>query len=422
MNDAPDAANDTRTVLAASGNATLDVLVNDTNVDSGEDLTITAVTQPASGQGSVAISTDKKSLIYTPPSASFTGTVTVTYTISDSTLTDTATLTITVNNFVPRSIGGTVVLDSSASATAAYGGVDYVLSGTDITGQAQRFTVSTRNDGSFLQNNLAPGTYTISRPVLPFLENSAESMTVTSAPTDTSNTSLKSAIGSLKAQYISIRDFLGSAAANSVMFAVSPGSGESWYAVRSGWTGFSNIQGRLDAAATTLTVTATNASNQNVSTALPLSGAASKVSVLATEGDTRLLRVTGAPGSLNFQVVTTTSSASGEGEGGSSLANSKVSSSSNGLVAEGEAAPEIVSASNNRNGMSSPSQVLRQMLGSNLNSSSSSLVTATTNLQPGAVDSALSEIDTISLASSEVDQLTSASPESDDIDSALLAM
>ncbi len=294
VNDAPDAADDTRTVLASSGDSNLDVMVNDTNVDTGENLKITGVTQPPAGQGSIAISADQKSLIYSPPSVSFTGNVTFTYTISDNTLTDTATVTVTVNNFTPRSLGGNVVL-SQLNSPQAIGGVDYTISGTDVTGAAKTYSVSTNHAGSFVQNNVAPGTYTISRPALPFLEDKGESMTVTSAVSDTSNTSLKSAIGSLKAQYISIRDFLGSAALNSVMFAVSPGSGESWYAIRNGWTGFSNVQGRLDAAATTLTVTAVNASNQNVSAALPLTGTASKVSVLATEGDTRLLRVTGAP-------------------------------------------------------------------------------------------------------------------------------
>ena len=408
-----------RTALASSGAANLDVLVNDVNVDTGETLTITAVTQPASGQGSIAISSDSKSLIYTPPSASFTGTVTVTYTLSDGTLTDTATLTITVNNYTPRSIGGSIVISDRALTSALIGGVDYQLAGTDVTGAAQNFTVSTNASGVFQKDNLAPGTYTITRKALPFLENSAESMTITSAAADSSNTSLKSAIGSLRAQYISIRDFLGSAAANSVMFAVAPGSGESWYAIRSGWTGFSNIQGRLDAAATTLTVTATNASNANVSTALPLTGANSKVTVMASEGDTRLLRVSGAPDTLNFQTVTTTNSASGEGEGGSASASSARTASTGGLVAEGEAAPEVVTS--NRS-MISPTQALRQVLGSNLNNSTSSLVSATTNLQPGAVDSALSDINTISLAGSEVDELTSASLESEDIDSALLSM
>ena len=424
VNDAPDAADDTRTVLSPNGNSTLDVLVNDLNVDTGENLTITAVTQPASGQGTIAISTDKKSLIYTPPTSTFAGTATFTYTISDGTLTDTASVTLTVNNYTTRSLGGSLVFNnSSSSVVAAYGGVDYLISGTDITGQTASYTVSTNQAGAFVKDSIAPGTYTISRPALPFLENSSDSMTVTSALADTSNTTLKSAIGSLKAQYISIRDFLGSAAANSVMFAVAPGSGESWYAIRNGWTGYTNIQGRLDAAATTLTVTAVNPSNVNVSTALSLTAANSKVTVLASEGDTRLLRVNGAPDTLSFQTVTTSSTGSGEGEGGSANASfvSKSSAATKSLVAEGEAAPQVTSP-NSGNGMISPSQALRQVLGSNFASSTSSLVTATTNLLPGAVDSALSEIDTLSLASSEIDQLTSSSAESDDIDSALLSI
>lgn len=424
VNDAPNAADDVREVLAGNGDANLDVLVNDTNVDTGEDLKITAVTQPTSGQGSIAIAANQKSLIYTPPSVSFTGNVTITYTISDGTLTDTATLTIKVNNYTPRSIGGNLVWGNTAAVTnIAYGGVDLTLRGTDVTGAAKTYSLNTNEAGSFVQSGLAPGSYTISRPALPFLENQAESMTVTSAAADTNNMSLKSTIGSLKAQYISIRDFLGSAATNSVTFAVAPGSGESWYAVRSGWTGFTNIQGRLDAAATTLTVTAVNSSNQNVSTALPLTGATSKITVLASEGDARLLRVNGAPSTLGFSAVST-SSASGEGEGEGGSASSTLASpraATSGLVAEGEAAPQVASPSNSNN-MNSPTQVLRQVLGSNLNNSSSSLVTSATNLQPGAVDSALSAIDTLSLASSEVDQLTSTSIDSDDVDSALLAL
>ncbi|MCC6510784.1 MAG: tandem-95 repeat protein, partial [Pirellulaceae bacterium] len=426
VNDAPDAFDDVRSVLSSTGNSNLDVLVNDVNVDTGENLEITAVTQPPTGQGTISISTDKKSLIYAPPSTDCSGTVVFSYTVSDGTLTDSASVTLNVQNFIPRSIGGSLSSSSIPSQTPALGGIDLQLVGTDLTGAARTLTLSTNRQGAFEANNLAPGTYTISRPALPFLEDSGDSMTITSAAADTSNTSLKSTIGGLKAQHISIRHFLGSASVNSVLFAVAPGNGESWYAVRNGLTGFSNIQGRLDAAVTTLTVTATNASNQNVSTALPLNDP--RVTVLATEGDARLLRVTGAADTLGFQTVTT-SSASGEGEGGSTNQSQNANStgrglSTSGLKAEGEAAPDVASSTATSHATSlSPSQALRQVLGSQQNLSTSSLVSATTHLQPGAVDSALSEIDTLSLASSEVDALTADDLGTENqVDSALLSL
>src|SRR6185503_9540901 len=50
INDPPDAVNDGFTVAEGSSNTLFDVLANDTTVpDTGETLTITAVTQPANG-------------------------------------------------------------------------------------------------------------------------------------------------------------------------------------------------------------------------------------------------------------------------------------------------------------------------------------------------------------------------------------
>ncbi|MCE2811506.1 MAG: Ig-like domain-containing protein, partial [Planctomycetaceae bacterium] len=82
VNDAPNAVADQLTVTA-SANQSLNVLANDTNVDANETLTISAVTQPEAGKGTVSIATDMKSLLYSAPSASFTGEVNFTYTISD---------------------------------------------------------------------------------------------------------------------------------------------------------------------------------------------------------------------------------------------------------------------------------------------------------------------------------------------------
>ncbi len=407
VNDAPDAVNDAENVLAPSGAKTINVLANDINVDQNETLTITAVSSLASGQGTVAISSDKKSLIYTPPSATFTGTVTFTYTLSDSQLTDTATVTLTVQNYTPITIGG-ALLDSASGVNANFltiGGVDYVLSGTDINGQAVSSQISTARDGTFQQTNVVPGNYTLSRPALPFLNDTGTSIAISTTVADTTAKTVNTPVGGLRAKYISILDFLGSAAVNNLTMAVKAGGSESWYTVRNGLTGYNNIRGQLNAAGTTLTLNATNPSNQNVRATLPMTDA--KVMVLASEGDHRLIRVTGAPESLGFTVVSGTTG-SGEGEGSAAARRSTSTSafsSLGGLKAEGEATPEITSP----NATLSPSQALRSLLGSSTqanNGSTSTLVNATSHLLPGAVDSALSEIDTLTLGNSEVDEIT----------------
>ena len=432
VNDAPNAVNDSFDVLSTAGVRTLEVLTNDVNPDTGETLTITAVTQPAAGNGTVAISSNGKAILYTPPSSTFVGTPSFTYTLSDgSTLTDTASVALNVQNYVPRAIGGSI-FDAASSSAIPYGGVELVLSGTDSTGASVSFAFATDTNGAFTKSGLAPGTYTISRPALPFLEDSGDSMTVTSAPSDSNNTSLRSAIGGLKSQFISLRSFLGSASGNSMTLAVKPGADESWFTLRGGYTGFTNLKAQLNAAATSLVVTAKNSANQNVSATLPLAGTNSRVSVLGTENGAKLLKVRGGASDLGFQIVTTPAGASGEGEGQSLSLNSLDSSLSNtsSLTAEGEAAPSLASSASSASTYNSsdlsPSQALRRLLGStrsNVGATANPLTGATTHLPASAVDSALSEIDTLSLAASEVAALTAEGLASyDEIDTAIASL
>jgi len=95
-NDVPTAVNDE---LNASNSqpTTLDVLANDTDVDSGDVLVIDSVTQGSQG-GTVTISGDGKSIIYEPGSlAGSEGTETFTYTIRDlAGATSTAEVTVNV--------------------------------------------------------------------------------------------------------------------------------------------------------------------------------------------------------------------------------------------------------------------------------------------------------------------------------------
>ena len=99
VNDPPTATDDTYDVLKGSAAKTLTVLANDSIApDTGETLTITAVTQGSQG-GTVQIAADKGSVSY-KPAAGYKGDETFTYTISDGNGgTDQATVTIHVLPF-----------------------------------------------------------------------------------------------------------------------------------------------------------------------------------------------------------------------------------------------------------------------------------------------------------------------------------
>ena len=93
VNDAPVAIADTATVSEDTATTSIEVIANDTDVDSGDILSLTSVS--TSGTGIVSINSDGFSVDYTP-SANFNGTEVITYTVSDGTDTATGTLTVTV--------------------------------------------------------------------------------------------------------------------------------------------------------------------------------------------------------------------------------------------------------------------------------------------------------------------------------------
>ncbi len=138
VNDAPTATDDTYDVLKGSSAKTLTVLTNDSIApDTGETLTITAVTQGSQG-GTVQIATDKGSVTY-KPAAGYKGDKTFTYTISDGNGgTDQATVTIHV---LPFAVADTYdVLKDSAAQTLTVLAND----STPITGQTLTVTAVTQ--------------------------------------------------------------------------------------------------------------------------------------------------------------------------------------------------------------------------------------------------------------------------------------
>ncbi len=119
VNDPPDAVNDAATVAEDSGATAIPVLANDSILpDVGETLTITAVTQPASG--TVVITGGGTGLTFAP-AANFFGVTTFTYTVSDGNGgSDTATVTMTVTavNDAPDAVDDAATVAEDAGATA----------------------------------------------------------------------------------------------------------------------------------------------------------------------------------------------------------------------------------------------------------------------------------------------------------------
>ncbi len=296
VNDAPNAVDDAVTIQTALPTTTVNVLTNDVNPDTGETLTITAVTQPPTGKGTIAIAADGKSLIYTSPSTSFEGTFSFTYTLSDgSTLTDTATVNVTAQAFTPRTIGGEVVVaTANGSSAGGFGGVNLQLVGTNYAGQSVTQVATVAPDGSYAYSNLAPGEYSIAREALPFLHDSATSIQVSSAANSGNQLNNVIKVGGLMPAYFDIRDFLGSTPRNSLTVALNADGTQSWFATQGEWAGLKSVAVKTNASGDSLVVDITNKNSANLTGSVPIANA-SRVMQLGQQSSMRLLRIMGSP-------------------------------------------------------------------------------------------------------------------------------
>jgi cyclophilin family peptidyl-prolyl cis-trans isomerase len=311
VNDAPNAVADNLTVSTAS-NQNLNVLANDTNVDANETLTITEVTQPESGKGTVSIAADKKSLLYSAPSASFTGEVNFTYTISDGNgLSSTANVKLNVVNFTPRDVGVTKVTSVQGVQIQAM-----QIDGAGVNGTPLMLNAS--QDGQVVKvPDVGPGTYQFSVPTLPFFTVAQSSANVVSAPTDGDSLTTPLNVGSRDPRFMDVRDFTSKALRKGLTLAVQPNQQALWHDGVKDWRSYSNIQVTLNQAATQLTINATDPTSKAVTTTLATTDP--RVRLRAKDGANHLFRIQAAPSELNFTPVvaasTTTNPGEGEGSG-----------------------------------------------------------------------------------------------------------
>ena len=305
VNDGPIAVPDTFTVYASQASTLLDVVANDIQVDSGELLFVSSVTQPASGKGAVALSSDGKAVIYTPPGTDFAGQVTFTYVLSDGTdLKSTALVTLNVVSFVPRSIEGVVVSTLNPQADPLfYLGGQLMLQGVDTTNQAVQREGLVR-DGLFAFADVAPGTYTIQPKALPFLSGAMPSLTVVSNQSDGDSKNNTLRVGSMDPRFLDIRDFLGTTINRGLTAAVMPGQSQAWVSGRGAWGAYKNVVVSLDAASTQVTIDAINPAGSQVRATLPANNA--QVENRAQQDGFRLLRMPVEPSQLSFAPVPST--------------------------------------------------------------------------------------------------------------------
>ncbi len=339
VNDAPPILSPTRNVNQTSGE-TVVLAISDlpVNVDSGETLTFTAVGSTTGG-GTARIATGGLQIFYSPPSATFSGADTFTYTVSDSRgLTSTGTVTINVNQFDLVNVG--LDLGNARNLVSLD---QFRLAGTDVLGAVVSKSLTRTDTGVFFQNVL-PGNYSVNIPAVPFLqggENAQSIAHVVSANSSADNLMVSSNLGALRAKYVAMSDWFGSAPRNAILAAITPGQTQTFATVSSGTTSISTPSLSLDATGSNLTITGKNATGANVTTTLPTANNR-RIDARGSIGSMQLVRVSIETADVTFNPVAASSGSAASGSGSSS-AVSVIAPTSTSLLSGGEG--ELIAAS-----------------------------------------------------------------------------
>lgn len=314
VNDAPPVLDQTAGLNRGAG-ATVVLSLSDLpeNVDSGETLSFGTLSTPSAG-GTASI--DGDTILYTPPSADFTGTDTFTYTVVDGTgLTSSGTLTVNVADFTERDI--ILTLPQSASQNQVSG---IMLKGTNLLGETVEVPLNYTEDNAVFDNVL-PGDYVVEIPAVPFLQNaeSVRQIPITSAADD-GDAVVESGIGRLRPEFLSIRDWLGSAPRQSLLVAVAPGQTSAVTMRTDSVSSVDNPVVELDQAGSNVIIRgtqeipdandATIVVTTDVEASIPATSD-SRVQLRAERDGLRLLRISLEDSDVTF-TETTTSGASGE--------------------------------------------------------------------------------------------------------------
>lgn len=335
VNDPPPAIDlDLNRNRGGSNQTVLSVAELPVNPDSGETLTL-SVTTPTEAGGSAEVETLTQTILYTPAEG-FVGTDLINYTVSDgSDLSSSGTITIEVTDYQPRQIQ--VTLPKPISDLKISG---ITLTGTDASGNSvERVAAEGLAHPEF--NDLLPGDYTIRIPAIPFFQNAEtpREIAVNSGIED-GDTVIDSAIGRLRPEFISIRDWLRSTPKNSVLVAIEPGQ-SSLLISESSEAGLESPEVSLDGSGALLTI-------QQVATTTDEEGGTTSELVQATVdmSDPSVSQPRGAVAALQLYRIATDSlsfspvpAATGQGEG-EFIEEAALPFSSN-LEAEGESLEKL---------------------------------------------------------------------------------
>ncbi|MCG8649509.1 MAG: cadherin-like domain-containing protein, partial [Pirellulales bacterium] len=277
------------------------------NVDSGETLNFTNLGTPTAG-GSVRIDSTTGSILYTPPTGSFTGEDSFTYTVEDgSGLTSSGTVTINVSDFTERDI----FLVYETESIGRIGGV--VIRGVNVLGEDVEVPLTYRSDNTAVFGDLLPGDYTIRIPAIPFLQNASSPREIPlSSAAEDGDMTIEANLGLLKPEFISLRDWLGSAPSQSLLVAVAPGGSSAFAMPTSETDTVNNVEAELDANGQNLTIRGTDSSGSPIE-ATVATGSNENVQFRGEQGGLRLLRISVEASDVTFQSAPAASMAA-EGE------------------------------------------------------------------------------------------------------------
>ena len=288
VNDPPPAADRIVTLSRSSAERVVHRIADlPPNVDVGEMLAFIAVGTPESG-GSVRISPDGQSILYTPPSAEFTGSDRFDFTVEDEGgLTSTATITVQVTDFAPRTIH---LRFAGGASTLRYLTEAVTLTGTNSLGEPIERTVEVNGTHAFF-SGLFPGDYRVHVAQIPFLQGAelAQDVDVTSGPDD-GDVQIQLPVGRLRPEYLSVRDFLGSAKSSTLLAAVAPGQRALFAVPTSTVNTISNPIVEMSADGSSVTVRGTDADDQSVEATFPAVGDR-RVQLRGVAEPLRLLRI-----------------------------------------------------------------------------------------------------------------------------------
>ncbi|TWU03887.1 tandem-95 repeat protein [Neorhodopirellula pilleata] len=325
INDPPPISAGSITLLRNSGQTTV-LSISDlpTNPDTGEVIRFVNLTTPTNG-GIATISANGQSILFTPPTGNFTGDITFNFEVEDAAQVRSgpATMTVTIAQYNERAFD----IRFSASADRFLSGnlAAFTLSGTNVLNETVSVPLNASsvvvNDNGIRVPGLLPGTYTLNIPAIPFLHNGDQSRSISiNSEIEEGDESIEVGLGGIKAQYLSVADWFGSAPRRAVLAVVSPG-GNALFAQASGAanSALSGITVGMNAAGSAITVNATRSTTANGSTTQqPVSGSANINDSTAVQnrgvaGDMRLVLV-----NLDETGVALTAPTSGTGGSGSS--------------------------------------------------------------------------------------------------------